>query len=185
MMRTSHHLLGAVTGLGLAAASGWSTPQALLSAGAAAFFAGGPTSPDIDNKQWWHSLDRLLPDEVLGHGGPLKHRGLMHWWGLPAIACVLVSVAQVSVPWLPWWIVYASIAGWSSHLVGDFIFGMANNRVGLGKGIPLMPWWCYVGVGLRCSGGVLQGLTGILILPAVLALQCAPFVGVHVVYPWN
>ena len=36
----------------------------------------------------WKTVDRWVPDEWLGHDGPLQHRGITHWWGIPAAAAV-------------------------------------------------------------------------------------------------
>ena len=165
-MRGTHHLLGLSAGLSLAAASGWGWPQAATGAFLAGITAAGPLSPDMDQYRWWRRLDRWVPDELLGAGGPLQHRGLSHWWGIPAVA----AVTPVLLPGPVQWIVWCLVVGWVSHLLGDLAFGKACPFSGRGPGIPVWPWWGHVGVGLD-TGGVLEGLTAALLLPAALAWQ--------------
>jgi membrane-bound metal-dependent hydrolase YbcI (DUF457 family) len=113
----------------------------------------GHTSPDMDQSAWWRLLDRWLPDEWLGESGPMRHRGITHWFALP-----LVAGAALWVTSGPWWAV-ALVAGWSSHLVGDFLFGADG-------GIPVMPWWCRVGVGLKV-GGLSEAVARAALVPVV------------------
>lgn len=145
-MNHRHHvLIGASAGLGYTVARGLPVWQCLIGAGVGA--AVGPL-PDVDNHRWWKRLDRVLPDEWLGHGGPLQHRGLTHWWALPAVAWL------AAVRFVPhWWWVFAAVVGWASHLVGDLLFGEADRYAHRGPGIPLGPWFGYVGLGLK-SGGI-------------------------------
>jgi hypothetical protein len=145
--RQHHVLIGAVAGMGYAAAQGLPSWQCLISAGLAGM--AGP-APDVDNRRWWKRLDRLLPDEWLGHGGPLQHRGLTHWWVLPAVGW---TVAAHEAP-EAWW-VFAMLAGWISHLAGDLAFGEANRYAHRGPGVPIGPWFWHVGVGLK-SGGLAE-----------------------------
>jgi hypothetical protein len=170
MQRATHHLLGASAGLGLAAVSGWPAWQAGAAAGLAALTAGGPFSPDADAYRWWRLADRWLPDEVLGHGGPLGHRRLSHWWGVPALAgAVVLSAAAVHPGW-PWWVAWALLGGWASHLLGDWLFGRASPYEGRGAGIPLAPWWGHSGVGLDV-GGPLEAAVRWVVLPALIGWQ--------------
>jgi LexA-binding, inner membrane-associated putative hydrolase len=144
-----HVLVGAAAGLGYAAMHGMPGWQCLVSAGLAG--VAGPL-PDIDNHRWWKRLDRVLPDEWLGHGGPLQHRGLTHWWALPAVAWVAVAQGQPGA----WWL-FAVLAGWFSHLAGDLLFGEADRYAHRGAGIAVGPWFWYVGLGLK-SGGLSEGV---------------------------
>jgi len=125
---------------------------------------GGRTSPDIDQHGLWGLVDRFLPDEWLGNNGPLQHRGIAHWWGLP-VAALLASWSLLPPGRV--WIAYALLAGWASHLAGDYLFGRSG--AGRGPGIPFAPWWNHRGIGLAV-GGVLERAT-IALLPFVLLAQ--------------
>ena len=149
MNRATHNLLGAASGAGLGLVAGWPWWQVLASAGLASITSDGPLSPDADQFRGWRRVDDVVPDELLGNGGPMRHRGLTHWWGLPLLAAVGVQMIPQSVHWIAW----ALLAGWTSHLVGDFVHGRPG--WGRGAGIPLAPWWAHVGVGLK-SGGVVE-----------------------------
>jgi hypothetical protein len=130
----------------MAAASHLGLPAWQVAAGTvpAAAFSAGPTSPDVDNTRLWKRLDRWVPDEWLGDGGPLGHRELMHFWGLPAaLAWVMWTVGA---PWFAW----AAVVGWVSHIGGDLLVGQEG--YGTQRGVPLGPWWWHVGVGLKCGG---------------------------------
>lgn len=150
MNRASHNLLGAVSGLALGTASGWPWWQTLIASGLASVTSDGPTSPDGDQYKLWKTIDRWVPDELLGKGGPLQHRGISHWWGLPVLAGLLVWLAPGWVRWA----LLALVVGWASHLVGDFVFGKRDPWSGRGPGIPTAPWWGHVGVGLKSGGRV-------------------------------
>lgn len=146
MNRQHHHVVGAAAGAVLASASGlglWqSAATVVLAASVAAL-------PDTDQGVLWRFADRWLPDEALGHGGPMRHRGITHWWALPVLWVVAVLV------WIPdaWrWPLWALIAGWVSHLVADFVVGARSRQ--RGPGIPLAPWWAHIGLGARCDGVV-------------------------------
>lgn len=182
MDRYGHQVFGANAGLAVAVVASLGPVQGLAFATVAAGFAGGPLSPDIDNQRWFRKLDGLVPDELLGNGGPLAHRGVLHWWGLEAIAAGLLLAAQQMpgagyVAWIGW----AIIVGWLSHLVGDWAFGLghvcrvdspelatagvgARRRTWTGRdggqmvtvrgaGIPMAPWWAHRGLGRFHSGG--------------------------------
>ncbi len=169
MMGPTHCALAAVTGLGVGMAMGWDAPQAVAGSLVATLTAAGPTSPDVDNRRWWMRLDRYAPDEYLGRGGPLQHRGIMHWWGLPAaMACALAVTTPLPAQWM--WAAYALVIGWASHLLGDFLVGKASVMfTRRGPGIPLMPWWGHVGVGLKC-GGVVEWILGVLCMGGYVLL---------------
>jgi hypothetical protein len=65
---------------------------------------------------------------------------------LPAILAVgtLLAVPRDSA-----WAIWALLLGWTSHLVGDFVFGERP------EGVPMGPWWGYAGLGFD-SGGRLE-----------------------------
>ena len=162
----THHLLGAAAGRGLAMGLGWSPLRAGLAVVLAGAVAGGRLSPDLDQSWGWRKADHLAPDEMLGFGGPMRHRGITHWWGLPACALGLVLLVPPDVRWA----VLALLAGWTSHLAGDFVFGKRDVRAHRNAGIPLYPWWGHIGLGLD-TGGTLESVTRGVVLPLVLAWQ--------------
>lgn len=185
MMTPTHRRLGAATVLGLhtAAVGAALTPAGVLVAAvAAAVFSGGPTSPDVDNQPGAKAADRRLPDEALGHGGPLGHRRLAHWWGLPTALGVAYALGSYTVgyhpPALVWAALWGAWVGWLSHLPGDAVFGQGNWRYGLPKGIPLMPWWRHVGLGVKC-GGKAERVVGRILAVAVAAGLVATAIGWH------
>jgi len=138
--------------------------------------SGGKCSPDADQFGSWKKWDRRIPDELLLCGGPMRHRGISHWWGLPAAATwglheactrlpLLLAVLLLIVAGLP-------LLGWWSHLWSDLWIGgqylggkrpEADDPAGAwdrkstmdaddhprGPGIPLFPWWGHVGLGWR------------------------------------
>jgi hypothetical protein len=119
-MAPAHHLAGFATGAALATAAHQPVWVAVASACLASVTAGGVLSPDVDQFKVWRALDRWLPDEWLGEGGPLQHRGLSHWWGIPAGVAAWLYVSGG-----PWW-AWMLLAGWVSHLVADWAFGQAG-----------------------------------------------------------
>jgi hypothetical protein len=139
MMGPTHRLLGALTGAGYAAATGQPWPIVVLTAGIATTTSSGRFSPDGD-QSWWPKVTGFAPTWV--H----RHRGLLHWWGIPVGAALIVPALSPLVHWAA----VALIAGWASHLVGDFFFGKAARDHG--PGIPLAPWGCYAGVGWKTDG---------------------------------
>jgi hypothetical protein len=143
----AHHLAGFVTGAALAAHAHQPWWVAVGSACLASLTAGGVLSPDVDQFKLWRALDRWLPDEWLGEGGPLQHRGLSHWWVIPAAAAAYLYV--VGGPWWAWML----LAGWASHLVADFVIGQGWG--GREDGIPFWPWWGHIGLG-GDAGGLLE-----------------------------
>jgi membrane-bound metal-dependent hydrolase YbcI (DUF457 family) len=173
MMSTTHRLTGAAAGLAVTSAAGASLTHTVVTTAIAAVTAGGATSPDLDLRRGWRTADALLPDELAGHGGPFRHRGLAHWWGLPLIAGFL---AVRTVPLQGQWLVGAALIGWCSHLVGDFFFGKANRYAGRGPGIPLAPWWWHVGLGLD-TGGRLEAIVRWAVLPTTLTWQVVTRLG--------
>jgi hypothetical protein len=128
---STHRLAAASASLALSTSTGAPAWQAGCAALIATATSSGWTSPDAD--QSWLSW---VP------GG---HRGLTHWWGLPALAA-LATVALV--PAEAAWAVWALILGWSSHLAGDFVFGRRP------PGVPTAPWWGHAGLRLDSGGGL-------------------------------
>jgi membrane-bound metal-dependent hydrolase YbcI (DUF457 family) len=153
----THALLGAVSWLALAGPvehrPGWQQAAGTLLAVVVS------VGPDIDNARWWRKLDRYVPDEWLGYGGPLAHRGLTHWWGWPA----LVAWTTWQMPAASAWPVLALAVGWASHLLGDLAFGITP------PGVPLAPWSAHVGLRLKV-GGVIEWLTGLALVACSIAL---------------
>ena len=159
METTTHRRVGLATAMVAAHLHPLPVIGIALSAGAAWLFSGGATSPDVDNQPAAKTLDRWLPDEWLGHGGPLGHRRLAHWWGLPALAAAAWQRHPPADPGLLTWVVWGALLGWCSHLAGDFAFGQGNGRVGLARGVPAGPWFWHIGLGWKADGWM-QRLTG-------------------------
>lgn len=164
MKGMTHRLLGACSGVALGTAAGWQWPQIVAAGWLATLTAGGRTSPDIDQHGLWGLVDRILPDEWLGNNGPLQHRGIAHWWGLP-VGAFAASWSMLPADWA--WVVYALLAGWTSHLGGDYLFGRPG--AGRGAGIPFAPWWNHRGIGLAVDGVLERVVTWA--LPFVLLAQ--------------
>lgn len=175
-MRITHHLFGAYAGAGVAWAVHQQPWQIVASTAIAATFAGGELSPDMDQYKAWRKLDKWLPDELLGRGGPLQHRGISHWWGLPVLVAIGVAIGQHLSPAPFWFLAWAVLVGWSSHLVGDFVFGKASPYDHRGPGIPIWPWWKHVGVGLGASGPIESVTRGLLASGPFLALAWHPII---------
>lgn len=154
--RGTHHAGGAVLGLAVAAvAQQLGAETAIGIYAVSTVTAAGWLSPDVDQSWWWRRLDKVLPDELLGEGGPLQHRGITHWWGVTVGWAVLWVVASVAVPAV-WWVGAGHVAGWTSHLLLDRVFGRRvitpQGAVVVRAGIPLAPWWNHTGGVWRSSG---------------------------------
>ena len=149
---STHRLLAGSAGFAAAASTGAPPWQVGATALIATATSAGWASPDAD--QSWLAW---VP------GG---HRGLTHWWGLPALAglAVLVLVPQDAA-----WPLWALLIGWSSHLLGDFVFGERP------PGIPMAPWWAYAGLGLDSGGGIEKALRWS--WPVVLTAQVWVYAG--------
>ena len=119
----------------------------------------------MDQYRGWRRLDRWVPDELLGAGGPLQHRGLT-----TGGACRRSSLLPPLLPgpcsgWRgAWW------SAGSATCSGTSPSAAPTRSRGRGPGIPVWPWWGHVGVGLD-TGGWLEGLTAGLVLPAALVWQ--------------
>ena len=98
------------------------------------------TAPDLDNLKASRKVDGVVRDEVLGGGGPLGHRQLLHWWGVPVglgYAATFADLGDVG------WIVYAALWGYLSHIVLDLPFG--EEGFGTRAGVPVFLWYGRVG----------------------------------------
>lgn len=172
MMGSTHRMFGALCGTAYAITTGMPPAQAAAFATLATVTSSGPSSPDVDCYRGWRRADTALPDEALGNGGPLQHRGITHWWALPALAWLALERAPTgAVGWIP----AALLVGWISHLIGDLVFG--RNR-----GIPLAPWWWHIGLGLD-SGGLLEACARWTVLPAAVVWLAAVAVGAPLSWP--
>jgi membrane-bound metal-dependent hydrolase YbcI (DUF457 family) len=157
---STHRLFAASTSLAVSTSFGSPLWQGVAAAVIATASSAGWTSPDAD--QSWL---RWAP------GG---HRGLTHWWGLPALLAV---GTLVFIPPEAAWAVWALLLGWGSHLVGDFVFGERP------AGIPMAPWWAYAGLGFNSGGGFERTLRWA--WPAALVLQVWVYrTGGPVPWPW-
>jgi hypothetical protein len=164
------HIVGGVAGgLAFGLAAGWPSGVVLVAGAVAPLTAAGRLSPDMDQRFGFAR-------------GPLRHRGITHWPGLPAAAAAGIHVT-LAAPWAV--LAWAAWAGWVSHLVLDLIFGKPHvvgegpgRRVLRGPGIPWAPWWGHWGFG-GDVGGVLERRVitpGVLPL-AVLALSWLALAG--------
>lgn len=134
MNRLGHQTGAVAAALTVATVTGMpATHTAVFTAAAAAT----STLPDIDQTKPWRLLDRIVPDELLGAGGPLDHRGASHWWGWPAAA----FYATWSLTGMPGAVVHGLVFGVAAHIVLDAGWGR--------PGVPVAPWWWYAGVSAR------------------------------------
>lgn len=138
MMGPSHRLLGALAGAVYATVEGQPPSVVAMTALVATATSNGITSPDADQSDGWRTLTGVLP------AWARRHRGLSHWWGLPALAWLLVPYLDPQVHWAA----HALIVGWASHLAGDAVFGK----------VPLAPWGIYAGLGLDTDGALESGV---------------------------
>jgi hypothetical protein len=155
---STHRLFAASVSLAVSTQAGSPAWQGAAAALIATATSAGWTSPDAD--QSWL---RWAP------GG---HRGFTHWWGLPALLAV---GTLVFIPEEASWALWALLLGWSSHLVGDFIFGERP------AGVPMAPWWFYAGLGFNSGGALEQTLRWA--LPAVICWQVWVYQGGGI-WPW-
>lgn len=98
------------------------------------------TAADLDNTPFARKIDKRTPDEALGGGGPLGHRQLTHWWGIPVglgYLATLVELGDVG------WIIYAALWGYLSHILLDLPFG--EQGMGTKRGVPVFLWYGRVG----------------------------------------
>lgn len=122
---------------------GWIVATGLIPATA---LSAGFSSPDIDNTPLWRKMLKYFPGKL--DNKILGHRRLTHWWGWPAYLMHLLHQAgPTSMPTIVYWLLWAMLTGWVSHIVGDFVFGQGGR--GTPKGVPLVLWFAHVGVGLK------------------------------------
>lgn len=144
MEQRTHVLLGAACGLGYAwtaSVDGW------VAGSLAALAAVVAPLPDVDQAGWFRSLDRWLPDEWLGNGGPLQHRGVTHWAPGYAAAGFVLWPTTSGLSRLA---LIGVLVGLLSHILGDFVVGKAG--YGRAAGVPVAPWWAHAGLALDCGG---------------------------------
>jgi hypothetical protein len=151
-MGTGHRLSTGAWTAALGVAVGMPLVEVAVFAGLATSVAGGRFSPDIDQYAAWDRATGWFQPSRWGRGwsksgahGMWRHRCVTHWWGWEALA------AWAVLGWVPqalWFVALAPVAGWTSHLVGDFVIGAAGG--GRGAGIPVLPWGPWVGLGFHC-----------------------------------
>ncbi len=172
-MGPTHRALGAVFGVGYAVAMQLPLGGVVACGALGTVTAAGATSPDVDQRRGWRLAEKVAPDELLGRGGPMQHRGITHWWGAALVVTALWWTALVPLTGdggrgsLVGHAAGALLAGWWSHLAGDLVFGKADVRSGRGPGIPVMPWWGHVGLSLDCGGRLEKATHGVLWLVVV------------------
>lgn len=171
----SHRVLGLATFAASLPVLPVHGPVAAVTAGllAVASSSGRLLSPDADQGWLWQLIDRLLPDErILDDNGPMQHRGITHWWAWPALALATAYLVPTAVTvgingHLTTFTATPVLAGlglgWASHVLGDFLVGAAGQ--GREAGVPLAPWWWWVGTGAKC-GGITEWVVTGLALPA-------------------
>lgn len=147
-----HRASSGLACLVVAQALGWELRRQVGALAVGVLFGGGRFSPDLDQRKPWRWLDRRLPDEKLGDGGPLQHHGITHNPRWPAIAAAAWWVASVWV----WWACWPAMAclAWVWHDAGDVLIGRGGSDVR--AGVPLRSWgWTgHVGLGWFRSGGL-------------------------------
>ena len=162
MNGASHRILGAATFAATLPVLPVHGPVAIATTGvlAVAASSGKLLSPDADQGWLWHLIDKLLPDEqILGDNGPMQHRGITHFWLWPLLALLAayqlptlmtVGLNDHLITFTATPILAGFGVGWASHVLGDFLVGAAG--CGRSAGVPLAPWWCWVGTGAKCGG---------------------------------
>jgi hypothetical protein len=140
MMGPTHRLAGSLAGVAVSSVAGQPWSIVAMSGLVASATSHGWASPDIDQTEPWVMARRALPSPA---DRLLNHRALSHWWGLPVAAAWFAGGLPAEAAWPAWML----IVGWSSHLVGDFVFGK----------IPVLPFpdSPTVGLGLD-TGGFLE-----------------------------
>jgi hypothetical protein len=159
MMGFSHRIAGVVSWLAVAPELGTHgvISYTLVGTAFAGATANGRMSPDMDRYPW---LTKIIP------GG---HRGILHWWVLPALG--LWYVAHMVGPYQ--WQVAAVVVAWTSHILTDGVFG----RIPLWYR-PLRGRWVYGGLKLKTGGRIekwvvvpLMGGYGVWLVAALMGLR--------------
>ena len=144
MMGPTHRLTGAVAGAAVASWQGQPFEIIAMTAIIATATAHGWSSPDVDQTGPWVRIARAMPDVI---GRLMAHRKITHWWGLPVVAWwfAMQMPEATRMPAL------ALIIGWTSHLLGDLVFGK----------LPIDPWGkAKVGLPLRTGGAIEKYVAG-------------------------
>jgi membrane-bound metal-dependent hydrolase YbcI (DUF457 family) len=147
MNRLSHRILGSACAATYSSVADLSMTRAATAMAVAALVA---PLPDCDQRGWWKLIGKAVPNRLLDHGGPMRHRGITHWPGTAIMLIGSLLALDTLISYLP---VVAISIGWCSHLLGDFLIG-ARSRY-RGPGIPLAPWWHHRGAGAH-NGGILD-----------------------------
>lgn len=162
MMGPTHRAFGALCGATVASAAGQDWSMVAMTALVATASSHGWSSPDVDQTKPWQTVRKVIPgpfDKVL------NHRGITHWWGLVALAAWGINHLPADAHWPAW----ALLIGWTSHLLGDFLFGR----------LPLLPYdgGPKFGLGLDTGGflesGKVNGRKWLPVSPARLGIAVA------------
>ena len=116
VMGPTHRLTGFAAGAGVALWAGYGPLEVVLSGAFASASSHGGLSPDVDQVKLWVEARQRMPKST---ARLFNHRNLSHWWGLPILA--YVGVQQLSPDFR--WATLMLLVGWTSHLLGDLIFG--------------------------------------------------------------
>lgn len=140
MLGPTHRVTGGLFGVVAAAYAGQPPSMVVMSGIVATAASHGWLSPDVDQTKPWVAVRKALPRFC---GPLLNHRtGLSHWWGLAALAGWGIGFLTPEAQWPAAML----LVGWTSHLVGDFLFGS----------LAIFPWGGPTfGLGLA-TGGLLE-----------------------------
>ena len=140
-----HRAFSGLVCLLVAQTLGWGLARQVVAVAVGAAFGGGAWSPDCDQYAWFRRLDKIVPDEWLGHGGPLGHHRITHSPWIPAAG--IWWVAGTPGTW-PLTLVFVA---WIGHDLGDVLIGRGGKDVPCGP--PWFLWWKNWGLGVFRSGG--------------------------------
>lgn len=177
--RGTHYAGGAALGLLVGQigyhVAGWDAGSILALSAVATATAGGKLSCDIDQYRTWRTINRWVPDEWLGGGGPLAHRGITHWVAWPLLIATgwAALIQRMPAAGGVWWLGYGAAIGWASHILLDALYGHAvrttEGAIVVRRGVPLVGWLVRFG-GVWTSGGPGSSFTGV-VLAAAAAWQ--------------
>jgi hypothetical protein len=139
-----HRRVGLATAIGLTIVAPLPPAAAAVSVFVAWATAGGGASPDLDLDPDWKRADRVLPDEILGGGGPLGHRRITHFVGWPVLAWLLWRHHPVTDPTWAVGFFRGMWVGWTTHVAMDWLFGAG--------GVPWLLWTGRWGLELDQDG---------------------------------